>query len=115
MAKLREFSLFDLDTKPVALGFHKQAIEAQIRATEKLRVPFPAFNVLDEATSYETHKAQAEKVIEAAADLILEQIEILRDMADLKTDRANFRELLNELVGEELYEPNEAMEREAAE
>lgn len=115
MSALKKFRLGDFDTKPITLAYHKQAIEAQQRAASRLTVPFPAFSLINERASYDAHRAQAERVIEAATDLIIRQIEILRDAAGERTDSANIRTLINEIVSEELYAPDQHFELEAAE
>lgn len=116
MSALKEFSLSDLDSKPITLGYHKQAIEAQQRAAAKLTIPFPAYNLTNEAASYAAHRAQAEKVIDAAMDLIIAQIEILRDMGEeRKTDRSAIREIFTETVSNELYDADQYFGWEAAE
>lgn len=116
MPALKEYSLSDLDTKPVTLTYHKQAVDAQLRATEKLRIPFPAFQIFDERSSYDAHRAQAEKVIDAVIDLIIDQIEILRDMGnEPTTDRTAIREIFAETVNNELYDADQHFGWEAAE
>ncbi|MBW3096845.1 hypothetical protein [Pseudohoeflea coraliihabitans] len=102
----------DFHVQPVTLGYHARAIAAQQRTTDKLCVPFPAFNVIDERASYDAHKAQAEKVIEAAMDLIIDQIEIVRDMAEQKTDRKELREQIEETVSEALFDADDYYEQE---
>lgn len=109
---LDQASWTDFDVKPVLMGYASRATAIQLRVSDKLKIPFPTFNIHDEPGSYEAHKHQAMKAIEVFTDAIMDHVEIVMEAGsdDTRFDRSGFREGIQEMISDALFDADQNME-----